>query len=41
MQYMKLIDEYRQKVIQVFIKTDKLKDKGQYKLLEKGMTDLK
>ncbi|NJD53060.1 MAG: hypothetical protein FIB07_09365 [Candidatus Methanoperedens sp.] len=33
----KLIEEYRLKAIQVFIKIDKLKDKGQYELLEKGM----
>ncbi len=33
----KIIEEYRQKAIQIFIKIDKLKDNGQYELLQKGM----
>jgi hypothetical protein len=36
-EYRKLIEEYRQKAIQIFIKIDKLKDKGQSKLLKKGI----
>ena len=36
-EYLKLMEEYRQKAIQIFIKIDKLKDKGQYELLQKGM----
>ncbi len=32
----KLKEEYRQKAIQIFIKIDELKDKGQYELLERG-----
>ena len=41
-EFRKLMEEYRQKVIQIFIKIDKLKDKGQYGLLQKeSETDLK
>ncbi len=36
-EYRKLMEEYRQKAIQVFIKIDKLKDKDQYEMLHKGM----
>ncbi len=36
-EYRKLIEEYRKKAIQIFIKIDNLKDKGQYELLEKGI----
>lgn len=35
-EYRKLREEYRQKAIQIFINIDKLKEKSQYKLLEKG-----
>ncbi len=36
-EYMKLMEEYRQKAIQIFIKIDKLKDRSQYELQQKGM----
>lgn len=36
-EYRKLIEEYRQKAIQVFIKIDNLKNKGQFELLQKEM----
>lgn len=40
-EYRKLMEEYRQKTIQIFIKIDKLKNKGQSELLQKGdETDL-
>jgi len=36
-EFLKLMEEYRLKTIQIFIKIDKLKDKSQSELLEKGM----
>ena len=36
-EYKKLIEEYRNRALQISYKIDKLKDKGQYELLQKGM----
>lgn len=36
-EFRKLMEEYRQKAIQIFIKIDNLNNKGQSELLEKGM----